>query len=232
MTDELKTQLLDAVLPHVPFDGWSEVSFNAAVQDVGCSEADARALFRRGGSDMAAGYHMAGDQQMLAAMDACDLGAMRYSERVAAGVRFRLEAVQDKEVLRKSVTLFAMPIHAGEGAKLIWGTADHIWTKLGDTSDDINWYSKRVILSGVYASTVLFWLGDNSEGSSDTWEFLDRRIGDVMLFEKFKAKARENPVLKPLLGFTNAFFSQIKAPSRTRRDDLPGHWAPQNDKDS
>ena len=66
--------------------------------------------------------------------------------------------------------------------------AKAIWEALGDTSDDLNWYTKRSTLSGVYSSTVLYWLGDDSTGSRGTWEFLDRRIDDVMQIEKFKAE--------------------------------------------
>ena len=67
-------------------------------------------------------------------------------------------------MVRRGTTLFALPHHAAEGAKLIWGTADAIWTALGDTSDDVNWYTKRATLSAVYGSVVLFWLGETEAG--------------------------------------------------------------------
>jgi ubiquinone biosynthesis protein COQ9 len=104
--------------------------------------------------------------------------------------------------------------------------ADAIWTKLGDTSDDINWYSKRAILSGVYGSTLLFWLGDTSDGYAATWAFLERRISNVMQFEKLKSQVRGNPVLSKLMAIPNAFLSNVKAPRAARRSDLPGYWAP------
>lgn len=226
MADDLKEKLLDAALCHVPFDGWGEATFLASVQDVGAGVEEARRIFPRGAIDLAVAYHHWGDAQMLARMKAEDLSAMRYSARVAAGVRFRLESVADRDILRRGMALFAMPMHAPEGTRLIWGTADHIWNALGDTSDDINWYSKRAILSGVYGSTVLFWLGDTSEGYAATWAFLDRRIEDVMRFEKVKAQVRENPVLSKLFAIPNAFLKNVKAPSRTHRSDLPGHWSP------
>jgi ubiquinone biosynthesis protein COQ9 len=86
--------------------------------------------------------------------------------------------------------------HAADGARAIWGTADAIWTALGDTSDDMNWYSKRASLSAVYGATVLFWLGDDSTGHQATWDFLDRRIEGVMRFEKAKAAMAANPLGK------------------------------------
>jgi len=221
-----KDPLLDAALEHVPFDGWGEATFLAAARDVGVSVEDARRTCPRGAVDLAIAYHHRGDAQMLARMNTENLSGMRYSARVAAGVRFRLESVSDKEIIRRGMALFAMPQYTAEGTRLIWGTADHIWNQLGDTSDDINWYSKRVVLSGVYGSVVLFWLGDTSEGYSATWAFLDRRIEDVMLFEKVKAKVREDPVLSKLFALPGAFLKNVKAPSKTQRTDLPGHWAP------
>jgi ubiquinone biosynthesis protein COQ9 len=45
-------------------------------------------------------------------------------------------------------------------------------------------------LGAVYGSTLLAWLDDQSEGLAETAGFLDRRIDDVMRFEKFKADWR------------------------------------------
>ena len=159
---------------------------------------------------------------MVAKLKATDLAAMRYRDRVAAAIRVRLEAVTDKEVVRRGATLFALPNHAADGAKAIWGTADAIWDALGDTSRDVNWYTKRATLSAVYAATVLFWLGDDSVGHQATWEFLDRRIEDVMRIEKAKAGLRNNPLTKALLAGPLKLMEAVKAP--TVPDDLPGRF--------
>ena len=122
--------------------------------------------------------------------------------------------------------MFALPMHAADGAKLVWETADTIWTGLGDSSEDLNWYTKRMTLSGVYSTTLLFWLGDVSDGHSATWEFLDRRIGDVMKFEELKARVRGNAMLKPFAEGFERFASKVKPPRGTAPSDLPGRWTP------
>ncbi len=162
---------------------------------------------------------------MVARMKSADLPE-RFRDKIAAGVRFRIEAVTDKEAVRRGTTLFALPMHAADGAKAIWGTADKIWNTLGDTSDDVNWYTKRATLSGVYSATVLYWLGDDSVDNQATWDFLDRRIEDVMRIEKIKAQVRENKVLSRLLTGPNWVLSQIKAPMKVPDIDLPGSWGP------
>lgn len=223
--DPVKQQLLDAALPHVVFDGWSPATFDAAVAEVGIDPDHAATLCPRGSVDLAILYHQNGDVTMTAAMRTADLTDMRYSEKVAHAIRLRLAAATDKEVVRRGTALFALPHHAADGAKLVWGTADAIWTALGDTSDDINWYSKRSILSAVYGSVVLFWLGDNSPDGSATDAFIDRRIANVMQFEKVKAQINANPLFKPLTGPLGRLAAQIKAPTRMpNMNDLPGMW--------
>ncbi|QBF33513.1 COQ9 family protein [Thalassococcus sp. S3] len=217
-----KDQLLDAALIHVPFDGWSEATFRAAITDVGLDEGLARAACPRGAVDLALAFHARGDQAMVDRMKAEDLSALRFRDRIAAAVRYRLEAVEDKEAVRRGTTLFSLPHHAADGAKAIWGTADLIWDTLGDSSEDVNWYTKRATLSGVYSATVLYWLGDDSTGHQATWDFLDRRIDDVMQIEKIKAQVNENPALSRMMAGPNWLLSFIKAPSKTSRSDLPG----------
>lgn len=224
--DDTRDRLLDAALAHVPFDGWSDATLTAAAVDAGVDRATARALFPRGAVDMALAFHARGDQSMVERLSSEDLSALKFREKIAAAVRFRLEAVGDKELVRRGATLFALPHHAPDGARAVWRTCDLIWATLGDTSEDVNWYTKRATLSGVYSSTVLYWLGDNSAGDQATWAFLDRRIDNVMQFETLKAKVRDNPALKPLLAGPNWLLSHVKAPTRMPDIDLPGMMSP------
>ena len=222
-TTSTKDILLDAALMHVPFDGWSDTALAAALADTGLDATVAKAVFPRGPVDMALAYHARGDAQMLAALQAADLGDMRFRDRIAHAVRLRLEAVVDKELVRRGMTLFALPPYAADGARALWQTADHIWQALGDTSQDVNWYTKRATLSAVYSATVLYWLGDTSEDDAATWAFLDRRIDNVMQIESLKAKARANPALSRLLQGPLGLLGRIRAPGQAGHA-MPGRW--------
>lgn len=219
---ETREALLDAILVHVAFDGWSEASFRAAIADAGVSAVLAEAICPRGAVDLALAFHARGDSLMCERLQQADLSEMRFRDRIAAAVRFRLEAAQDKEAVRRGVTLFALPQYAADGARAIWGTCDQIWTTLGDSSDDFNWYSKRATLSGVYSATLLYWLGDDSADHQASWDFLDRRIDNVMQIEKLKAQVNKSPVLGPLMAGPNWVMKQIRPPVRLDRMDLPG----------
>jgi ubiquinone biosynthesis protein COQ9 len=226
LPDDVKSQLLDAALVHVPFGGWSEATFVDAIADSGMDDALARSVCPRGAVELALAYHARGDQMMLDRLAAADLSHLKFREKIAAGVRFRIEATADKELVRRGTALFAMPQYVADGAGAIWGTCGLIWETLGDTSEDVNWYTKRMTLSGVYSSTVLFWLGDDSPGFSATWEFLDRRIENVMQFEKLKAQVNGNPLLKPLMAGPNWLLGQIKAPAKSNKMEFPGTVGP------
>ena len=156
---------------------------------------------------------------MRDALSAADLGTLRFRDRIALAVKLRL-AQADRELVRRGTALFALPRHAAEGSRAIWGTADAIWTTLGDSSNDINWYTKRASLAAVYAATVLYWMGDDSPDHTATWAFLDRRVEDVMRFEQAKARFRENPLGKALLKGPLKVLERVHAPQP--KPDLPG----------
>lgn len=216
---DVKNALLQAAKMHVAFDGWTEATFEAAARDAGVDRTVARAACPRGAVDLALAYHAEGDAQMVRRLQETDLSAMRFRDRIAFAVRTRLELVEDKELVRRGLTLFALPHHAADGTKALWATCDLIWDTLGDTSEDVNWYTKRGVLSGVYSATVLFWLGDESDGNAATWDFLDRRIDNVMQFESVKAKVKGSKLLGPLYRAVES----IPAPKSARRP-MPGHW--------
>lgn len=216
-----KARILAAAAPHVAFDGWSAATFAAAITDSQTPPGLAAGLFPRGGIDLAAAYHRAGDAAMIETLARRnDLATLKIRQKVALAVRLRLDSA-DRELVRRGAALFALPAHAPEGAALIWGTAAAIWTALGDTSTDVNWYTKRGTLAAVYGATVLFWLGDESDGHSATWAFLDRRIENIMAFEKAKSAFRENPLGRALLQGPLRILERVHAPKGTK--DLPGH---------
>lgn len=220
---DLRARLMQAALAHVPFDGWSDATFRAACRDIGIDPALGRAHCPKGAVDLALAYHRAGDDAMAEALRAADLGTMRFRDRVAFAIRARLDAAE-KEAVRRGAALFALPQHAADGARAVWGTADRIWTELGDTAEDLNWYTKRATLAAVHAATVLYWLGDDSEGNAATWAFLDRRIDGVMQIEAAKARLRDNPATRPLMAAQDWLFSRVRRPARP--DDLPGNLGP------
>ncbi|MDH3241912.1 MAG: COQ9 family protein [Alphaproteobacteria bacterium] len=184
--------ILEAALVHVPFDGWSETAIRAGIRDAGRRESLAALAFPNGPADMAEYYCAFADARMAAALDPDQVAALRVRDRITFAIRLRMEqAAGERAAVAKLMAFFALPGNQPLAAKCMYRTVDSIWRAIGDTSTDFNFYSKRAILAGVVGATVLYWLGDESEGCGDTKAFLDRRIEDVMAFEKIKGRARE-----------------------------------------
>ena len=222
--ERTRDALLDAALPHVPFDGWSPSVFRTAIGEAGLAPAAARAACPRGAVDLAVAFHERGDARTVERLRAEALDEMRVRERVTHAVRVRIEAIEDRDAARRAAALFALPHLSALGARLIWGTADAIWTACGDTSRDANWYSKRATLSGVYGSTVLYWLGDDSSDHAETWAFLDRRIDGIMSFERVKGAVAGNRAFRTVFAGPLWALGQVRAPSRMPQRDMPGVW--------
>ena len=191
--DELRAELAPLIPAHAVFDGWSEKALAAAAAELGIALDRARLAFQTGATQMIDAWFDAIDRAMLAAFPAERIAAMKVRERIRELVLFRLTAaLPHREALRRAVAILAMPQNAPTAAGLAWRSADRIWRLAGDEATDFNHYSKRAILIGVYASTLLLFLDDESEDLATTKAFLDRRIEGVMRFEKAKARWRSS----------------------------------------
>lgn len=209
---ETRDRLAEAALLHVPFDGMNLAALRAGARDIGLSGDVAEAFFPGGGADLAAWIHRRGDARLAEWMQGAPAG--RISERIADAIRQRLDFA-DVELVRAASAVLALPANQPLAARLMWETADTIWNGLGDSSRDVNWYSKRATLSTVYAASVLYWLGDLSEDHAETRDFIDRRIDGVMQFEKLKAQVRKLPGVAMLTDIATGW---IRAPKSVTED--------------
>ncbi|MDH5411888.1 MAG: COQ9 family protein, partial [Alphaproteobacteria bacterium] len=152
----IRDQLLIAMLPHVPFDGWTDTSVRRSAEEAGIDMTQARDAFPGGAADMVEHFSDWSDRRMLTALEEMDLPSMRVTERVRTAVKIRLrQAEPHREAVQRSLAFLAMPQNALLGAKLLYRTVDAIWHAAGDTATDWNFYSKRGLLAGVFSATVL-----------------------------------------------------------------------------
>lgn len=191
LIEDFRDRLLAAALPEAAFDGWRAGTLVKAEKAAGLPEGGAGLACPSGVVDLLDHWHLRADEAMERALAAQDLAAMKIREKVAAGVLARIDAVspENREAARRAAHRLALPDAAPRAARMVWRTCDRIWRAIGDRSTDGNHYSKRAILAGVFASTFAVWL--DAEEEADVEAFLDRRIDNVMQFEKFKAQARK-----------------------------------------
>ena len=209
--DELRAALAPVLPAHAAFDGWSNAALAMAANELGVPPERARLAFPGGQAEMIDAWFDAIDKAMLDAFPPDRIAAMKIRERIRELILFRFEAMRpNREALRRALAILAQPQNLAAGARLAWRAADRIWRVAGDTATDFNHYSKRFILVGVYGSTTLVFLDDGNPDLADTRAFLNRRIDDVMRFEKFKASWRGTRERLPSL---SRFLGRLRYPS-------------------
>ena len=195
--EKTREKLLLATLPQVTFDGWTQRAIDAGASDAGLDRAAALNAFPGGPAEMLEFFGSWADAQMLAELEKQKLAEMRVRDRVATAVRTRLGIIEPhREAVRRGLSLLALPPYAPVALKMLYRTVDAIWYAAGDSSTDYNFYTKRMLLAGVYSSTLLYWLNDGSEDYAESWAFLERRISEVL-----KIGGRLGKTMKGLLDF-------------------------------
>jgi ubiquinone biosynthesis protein COQ9 len=177
LAESQRAALIQAMLPDVPFDGWSRAALRSAARRCGITTQEALALFPGGAADLVAGFSHWADMRMLERLEALPLEAARTVDRVAQAIAVRLEILEPcREAVRRALAVLALPQNAPLGLRLLYATVDAIWYAAGDDAADFSFYTKRLTLAAIYGTTVLYWLEDRSEGFADTRAFIDRRL--------------------------------------------------------
>jgi ubiquinone biosynthesis protein COQ9 len=189
----LADRILDAALPAIVFDGWTMKTLENAALSIGHTAFDVKRAFPNGVAGAAALFSTRADEAMLETLRRdYDLSTMKIRERIATSVMVRLrQQLPQREAVRRMIGFYALPWNVPAGLNTLYATVDAIWHEAGDTSTDYNFYTKRLMLSGVLKSTTNVWLDDKTDEMSETEAFLARRIENVMQIEKTKAKLRD-----------------------------------------
>jgi len=210
--EQLRRRLALAVGENAVFDGWTGKAVDSAAGQLGIDPVHARLAMPKGQSAMIDLYIQEVDRGLEAYFTPERLSGLKIREKIRALVWRRLEIMGPaREAVRRGLAILAMPQNIPLALRISWRTADLMWRIAGDTSTDFNHYTKRMTLGAVYASTLLAWLDDQSEGWMETAAFLDRRIDDVMKFEKWKASWRGSSEQRLSL---SRFLGRLRYPPR------------------
>jgi ubiquinone biosynthesis protein COQ9 len=210
--EKLRRQLALAVGENAVFDGWTEAAVESAAAQLGIDPLQARLAMPKIQPAMIDTYIQQVDRELEASFTPEQLAAMKIREKIRELVWRRLEIMGPaREAVRRALAILAMPQNVPLALRISWRTADLMWRMAGDTSTDFNHYTKRMTLAAVYGSTLLAWLDDQSEGWAETAAFLDRRIDDVMKFEKLKAEWRGSSEQRLSL---SRFLGRLRYPPR------------------
>ena len=201
--EEIRRKLALPIGENAVFDGWTNAAVDAAADSRGIDRDQARLAVPKDQTGKIDLYIRGVDRALEEWFTPERLEGLKIREKIRSLVWKRLEIMEPaREAVRRALSILAMPQNVPTGLKIGWRTADVMWRIAGDTSTDYNHYTKRLMLGGVYGSTLLVWLDDQTEGWAETASFLDRRIDDVMKIEKLKAewKSQEHFSVSRFLG--------------------------------
>ena len=208
--NQIRIDLIKAMLTHVPFDGWTWEAMEQGAADINFEKKKTSSLrikifkdlFKNGPIDFIDVFSEIIDLEVKENYNLIESKPERVPEKIKKIIMIRLNLCQRyKEAVRSSISLTAMPANGGASLKILYRTCNSIWRIAGDKSTDFSFYTRRISLAAVYTSTLLFWLNDYSNNNSKTEFFLDRRLKDIS-----KISSLKNPIYD-LKKFTDNFNS-------------------------
>ena len=208
--NQIKTNLVKAMLTHVPFDGWTWEAMEQGAIDLGFEKKKTsslrikifKELFKNGSIDFIDTFSKIIDLEVIENYNLVEPKPERVPEKIKKIIMTRLNLCHKyKEAVRSSISVTAIPVNSKISLNILYKTCNSIWRMAGDKSTDFSFYTRRISLAAVYTSTLLFWLNDNSNNNIETEFFLDRRLKDISKISSLKKP------LSDLKKFTNNFNS-------------------------
>ncbi len=189
--DPTAAAIVNATLSHVPFDGWSDEALSSGAADAGVEQHMVSALFPRGAIDAIALHSRLADSEMVTAFNALSEPPQKIHLAIRTLILLRFEtAQQNKDAVRRALTMLALPAHAKLSVELTYETVDAMWRATGQNDTGFSFYTRRLTLAAVYGATLLAWLADDSGDMAKTVAFLDRRLANVASIPKVTAPLR------------------------------------------
>jgi ubiquinone biosynthesis protein COQ9 len=190
-TEAAEARLLEAAIRLAPQEGWTARMVRLAGQAAGYSEGETELLAPQGPADLAALFSRRHDARARLMLKDVDPQTLKVRERIARVLEARIDAAgADEAAARRCAGFLALPPNLPLAGRLAWESADAMWRWAGDTATDENYYSKRAILAGILTGALAVRL---SAGRGAALRFMDRRLEEVMRFERWKAATPLKP---------------------------------------
>mgnify|MGYP001222175659 FL=1 len=191
-----KVDLVTKMLNHVPDLGWTwDALYKAAFNSKklkSLTEEELQTLFDNKISNIIGIFNDKLDEEMYVIFNSQNNKNLGVTQTVKALVLSRFRASENcKSIIKMSLFFMAQPGNAYEALNQLMKTSSKIWEIAGDTSTGRNFYSKRLILAGVYSSTLAYWLAKETRSIDGSEHFLDKRLDDVKNIGKISKQSIE-----------------------------------------
>ena len=190
MKNSYKVDLVTKMLSHVPDLGWTWDALSKAALNSkkmkSHSEEELQTIFDNKISTIIGIFNDKLDEEMFAIFNPENNKNLGVTQTVKALVLSRLRASENyKSIIKTSLFFMAQPGNAYEALNQLMKTSNKIWEIAGDTSRGRNFYSKRLILAGVYSSTLAYWLAKETRSIDGSEDFLDKGLMMLKTLAKY-----------------------------------------------
>ena len=194
MEISLKKNLMMKMLDQVPNLGWTWNALHegakTAKKNKYSNKEELQALFENKISNIIGTFNDKLDEDMYLIFNAESNKEVGTTDTVKALILSRLKASEDyKSIIKTSLFFMSQPRNAYDAFNQVMKTSNKIWEIAGDTSNGGTFYSKRLILSGVYSSTLAHWVAKEIRSIEESENFLNRRLDDVKKIGKISKQS-------------------------------------------
>ncbi|KAJ6666216.1 hypothetical protein lerEdw1_001121 [Lerista edwardsae] len=185
--EQLQHRILTASLEFVPAHGWTADAIAEGAKSLGLSVA-AAGLFQNDGSELVLHFvsqcnsklsELLEEQHKLVQLGQGEKKKTDQFLKDALEARLRM-LIPYIEKWPQAISVLLLPHNIPASLNLLTSMVDDMWHYAGDQSTDINWYTRRAVLAGIYNTTELVMIQDSSPDFAETWSFLENRIADAM----------------------------------------------------
>ena len=194
MENSLKKNLTMKMLDQVPNHGWTWNALHEAAKTSkkvkNFNKEELHTLFENKISNIIGTFNDKLDEDMYVIFNVERDKEVGTTDTVKALILSRLKASENyKGIIKTSLFFMSQPRNAYDAFNQVMKTSNKIWEIAGDTSSGGTFYSKRLILSGVYSSTLAHWVAKEIRSIEESEDFLDRRLDDVKKIGKISKQS-------------------------------------------
>lgn len=185
--EQLQTRILTTALEFVPEHGWTVEAIAAGAETLGLSAASA-GMFNNGAGDLVLHFISQCNAELVDILAEQNNQVQLGQAEKKKTAEFLRDAVETRlrmlipyiDTWPQAMSVLLLPHNIPDSLKHLSTMVDDIWYYAGDRSTDLNWYTRRAALTGIYNTTELVMLQDTSPDFEQTWTFLSNRIQDVV----------------------------------------------------
>lgn len=187
MSNKKEDKILEIILKHVSNEGWKEEILDSVNKDIKENLAGKDTIIFTSIKDLVSEYLKRNDDLMLLNLEKVDISKLKIRQRIRKAIITKFLQTP-REVLNHTAKFLSNPLNADIALKSLSNSCDKIWYWAGDESTDFNYYTKRVLLGGVYTVSLAYYLKEEDCSIDDLSIFVENRIDNILQLGGLKEK--------------------------------------------